>query len=130
MVSGAAAPTEAGTAQAKPRSLYVLELAASWDDARDDESVLRATQFLSRTLLDAGAQLQAPPTAQGVQPPFDPLRPQLWLADTSAAARASLIAALVHAGLPVAGLWPVRERLQDRYAQDLRSAAPTPQEAA
>ena len=80
-------------------------------------------------LFGADAQLQVPPTAQGVQPPSDPLRPQLWLTDTSAAARASLIAALVDAGLPVAGLWPVRERLQDRYAQDLRSAAPTPQEA-
>ena len=128
--SGAPAPTEAGTAPARPRSLYVLELAPSWVGAHDTDAVLRATQHLSQTLMGAGAQLQAPPTAQGVQPPFDPLRPQLWLADTSAAARAALIATLVQAGLPVAGLWPVRERLQDRYAQDLRSAAPTPQEAA
>ena len=122
--SDAQATTEAGTAQALPRSLYVLELAPSWVDAHDDDAVLRATQHLSQTLMSAGAQLQAPATAQGLLAPFDPLRPQLWLADTSAAARASLIAALVHAGLPVAGLWPVRERLQDRYAQDLRSAAP------
>ena len=50
-------------------------------------------------------------------------------AGPTAAARAALIATLVQVGLPVAGLWPVRERLQDRYAQDLRSSAPTQQEA-
>ena len=41
---------------------------------------------------------------------------QLWL-PADATARAQWLAALVQAGIPVAALYPVRERLQDRYAR-------------
>ncbi|WP_027016921.1 ABC transporter ATP-binding protein [Comamonas composti] len=45
---------------------------------------------------------------------------QLWL-PASAAARAAWLARLVQAGIPVAALSPLRERLQDRYARTRQS---------
>lgn len=47
---------------------------------------------------------------------------QLWL-PASAAARAQWLAQLVQAGIPVAALYPMRERLQDRYARTAQARA-------
>lgn len=46
---------------------------------------------------------------------------QVWL-PASAGARADWLAQLVHAGIPVAALAPVRERLQDHYARTSQAA--------
>ena len=45
---------------------------------------------------------------------------QLWLPN-AASARASWVARLVQAGVPVAALAPMRERLQDRYARTVQA---------
>jgi ABC-2 type transport system ATP-binding protein len=44
---------------------------------------------------------------------------QLWL-PADAAARAAWLTQLVQAGIPVAALSPLRERLQDRYARTVQ----------
>lgn len=46
----------------------------------------------------------------------------LWLPG-EAQARADWLAQLLAAGLPVSGLWPLRERLQDRYARGQRAGS-------
>ncbi|WP_430739397.1 ABC transporter ATP-binding protein [Vandammella animalimorsus] len=57
--------------------------------------------------------------------PAASLQWQLWL-PAAAAARAQLVQQLVAAGLPVAGLWPLRQRLQERYARSLQTEPPSP----
>ena len=54
---------------------------------------------------------------------------QLWL-PAAAGARAQWLAQLVQAGIPVAALYPVRERLQDRYARTAQSRDTESQEQA
>ena len=59
---------------------------------------------------------------------------QLWL-PAAASARAAWLAQLVQAGIPVAALYPLRERLQDRYARtaqarDTHGQAPVNKEQA
>ncbi|WP_238946427.1 ABC transporter ATP-binding protein [Vandammella animalimorsus] len=57
--------------------------------------------------------------------PAASLQWQLWL-PAAATARAQLVQQLVAAGLPVAGLWPLRLRLQERYARSLQTEPPSP----
>lgn len=57
--------------------------------------------------------------------PAASLQWQLWL-PAAAAARAQLVQQLVAAGLPVAGLWPLRQRLQERYARSLQTEPLSP----
>ena len=45
---------------------------------------------------------------------------QLWLPN-AASARAAWVTKLVQAGIPVAALAPMRERLQDRYARTVQA---------
>lgn len=90
------------SAAAAPLALWALELAL-----RPGLTQEALAQQLRQLL----------PGAQGPQPL------QLWL-PTRAEERADLLARLVHAGLPVAGLWPVRERLQDRYARGIQAGQP------
>ena len=54
---------------------------------------------------------------------------QLWL-PAAASARAQWLAQLVQAGIPVAALYPVRERLQDRYARTAQARDTESQEQA
>ena len=54
---------------------------------------------------------------------------QLWL-PAAAGARAQWLAQLVQAGIPVAALYPVRERLQDRYARTAQARDTESQEQA
>ncbi|MDO4724750.1 MAG: ABC transporter ATP-binding protein [Comamonadaceae bacterium] len=56
--------------------------------------------------------------------PAASLQWQLWL-PAAAAARAQLVQQLVAAGLPLAGLWPLRQRLQERYARSLQTEPPS-----
>jgi len=86
----------------EPLALYDLDIAPpSAADASQAESLLRqALQGVTVQSLDA----------TGARPT------RLWL-PASAAARASWLAALVRAGVAVAGLTPVRESLQERYAR-------------
>ncbi|MGE8444060.1 MAG: ABC transporter ATP-binding protein [Comamonas testosteroni] len=54
---------------------------------------------------------------------------QLWL-PAAASARAQWLSQLVQAGIPVAALYPVRERLQDRYARTAQARDTESQEQA
>lgn len=54
---------------------------------------------------------------------------QLWL-PAAASARAQWLTQLVQAGIPVAALYPVRERLQDRYARTAQARDTESQEQA
>jgi ABC-2 type transport system ATP-binding protein len=54
---------------------------------------------------------------------------QLWL-PAGASARAQWLAQMVQAGIPVAALYPVRERLQDRYARTAQARDTESQEQA
>ena len=82
-----------------PTVLYALEVA----HPLDAEGEARLRQALQGTHVQDGG-------AAGTRPL------QLWLPD-AAPARAAWLAQLVQAGIPVAALYPVRERLQDRYAR-------------
>ncbi|MCG8989230.1 ABC transporter ATP-binding protein [Delftia acidovorans] len=92
-----------------PLALYALELAPP--PGASAESLARQ---LHQVLPDTPVP---PPDDQGL------VHLQLWL-PTPPRERADLLARLVGAGLPVASLAPVRERLQDRYARGLQAAAP------
>jgi ABC-2 type transport system ATP-binding protein len=102
--TGMAAPAASGA----PLALYALELAPAPGATGAD-----LQQLLRRLLPDA-----ALPGAEGDVP--QPL--QLWL-PTAPRERADLLARLVQAGLPVASLAPLRERLQDRYARGQQAGA-------
>ncbi|WP_425525932.1 ABC transporter ATP-binding protein [Vandammella animalimorsus] len=80
-----------------------------------------ASPPLALSPLPAG-QAHLPPN--GAEPAAS-LQWQLWL-PAAAAARAQLVQQLVAAGLPVAGLWPLRQRLQERYARSLQTEPPSP----
>ena len=90
-----------------PLALYALELAPDPDAAADLLPLLNQ-------MLPAAALPEGPADAR------QPL--QLWL-PTAARERADLLARLVRAGLPVASLAPLRERLQDRYARGPQASA-------
>ncbi|WP_417282780.1 ABC transporter ATP-binding protein [Comamonas sp.] len=90
---------------AEPSVLYALEIAALLQTAGFEASLRQALQGLTLQDFDASGS-----------------RPiQLWL-PASPAARADWLARLVQAGIPVAALAPVRERLQDRYARNVQAA--------
>ena len=92
---------QAAAGAADAPALYALEIAPSDADSAQVESVLRqALQSMTVQQVDA----------TGARPTL------LWL-PASASMRAQWLAALVRAGVPVAGLSAVRERLQDRYAR-------------
>ncbi len=99
------APTAPAGAQL---ALYALELAPS-PQATDAGLRQRLQQLLPDTALAPDAITPAQPV-------------QLWLPG-DARERADLLARLVQAGLPVASLAPVRERLQDRYARGPQAQA-------
>lgn len=85
-----------------PLALYALEIAPpSIDEAARAEQLLR--QALQGVTVQALDVTGARPT-------------RLWL-PASAPARAQWLAALVRSGVAVAGLNPVRESLQERYAR-------------
>lgn len=87
-------------AAAEPSMLYALEIAAPAPSQGFEALLRQALQGVTLQDFDASGS-----------------RPiQLWL-PASPAARASWLARLIQAGIPVAALTPVRERLQDRYAR-------------
>ncbi|ABX33638.1 ABC transporter related [Delftia acidovorans SPH-1] len=92
-----------------PLALYALELAPP-----PGASAGSLARQLHQVVPDTPVP---PPDDQGL------VHLQLWL-PTPPRERADLLARLVGAGLPVASLAPVRERLQDRYARGLQAAAP------
>ncbi|CAM4360867.1 ABC transporter ATP-binding protein [Comamonas aquatilis] len=101
-----AGPTLSATAQAaEPSVLYALEIAAPLQTAGFEALLRQALQGVTLQDFDASGS-----------------RPiQLWL-PAARAARADWLAGLVQAGIPVAALAPVRERLQDRYARNAQAA--------
>lgn len=102
----AAAPFGQTATQAEQQVLYALEIAPPTSSNPQAEQQLRqALQGVTVQEFDAS----------GAHPI------QLWL-PASAQARAQWLAQLVQAGIAVAGLAPVRERLQDRYARSAREA--------
>jgi ABC-2 type transport system ATP-binding protein len=107
----AAAATATGTDTALV--LYALELAPP-PDTPAGPLVERLRQLLPGAMAE-----QTPMPGSQALP--------LWL-PASAPERASMLARLVHDGLPVAGLWPLRERLQDRYARGPQADLPTAKE--
>ena len=102
----------AGSDPASATALYALELAwpADQDPAQAELALHQALQGCSVEQLNP----------KGLS--------QLWL-PTDPAQRAQWLAHLVQAGLPVASLAPVRERLQDRYARVSRQAPQSPSAA-
>ena len=83
-----------------------------------DSLALYALEIVPTVAADFEAQLRQALQGTTVQD-FDATgkRPiQLWLPATNSA-RAAWLARLVQAGIPVAALAPMRERLQDRYAR-------------
>lgn len=87
--------------------LYAVEIfqPAGIDPAQAEQVLLNAFQGVKVQRLDVC----------GMQPS------QLWL-PAAPLARAQWLKKVTQAGLPVSGLWPVRERLQDRYARSVRDA--------
>lgn len=103
----AAAPVDSASAAAQ--ALYALEIAPSGAGAEPR---------LRQALQDSGVQVQEQVQeldATGMRPTL------LWL-PSSPAARAQWLARMVQSGVAVAGLAPVRERLQDRYARTTGTA--------
>lgn len=84
---------------AAPPQLYALEVAM----AQTEDLKARLRQALLNTTVQDFDSSGSRPI-------------QLWL-PAAASARAQWLATLVQAGIPVASLAPVRERLQDRYAR-------------
>ena len=110
----AAGAVNAATAAAQADAdmlLYALEVMAppGIDPAQAEQVLRNALQGVTVQHFDT----------TGVQPT------QLWLPATPWA-RAQWLKQLTQAGIPVSGLWPVRERLQDRYARSLRDTPPAP----
>ena len=105
-VASASPAADAAQAEAELQ-LYALEVIppAGIDLAQAEQVLRNALQGVTVQSLDAS----------GAQPT------QLWL-PASPRARAQWLKQLTQAGLPVSGLWPVRERLQDRYARSLRES--------
>ena len=94
---------QAAAGGAEPLALYDLQIAPpppATDAARAEQALRYALQ---------GAQVQTL-DATGERPT------RLWL-PAQAASRAQWLAALVQSGVAVAGLTPVRESLQERYAR-------------
>jgi ABC-2 type transport system ATP-binding protein len=100
---GTHAAVEGAPSGAASLALYALELAppqAQDPETRFEARLRQALQGCTVQDLDA----------TGSRPT------QLWL-PADAAARAAWLTQLVQAGIPVAALSPLRERLQDRYAR-------------
>lgn len=103
--SSSASPLEGETRSTEPLMLYALELSSAPQSADFEARLRLALQGVTVQDFDASGS-----------------RPiQLWL-PASAAARALWLAQLIEAAIPVAGLAPVRERLQDRYARSSQAA--------
>jgi ABC-2 type transport system ATP-binding protein len=103
---GTHAAVEGASASTTSLALYALELAppqAQDPEARFEARLRQALQGCTVQDLDA----------TGSRPT------QLWL-PADAAARAAWLTQLVQAGIPVAALSPLRERLQDRYARTVQ----------
>jgi ABC-2 type transport system ATP-binding protein len=103
----AAASAGPDGARAEAGALYALEIAPPPDPAQAAQTLRQALQGVTVQQFDA----------TGARPTL------LWL-PAAPAARAHWLAALVQAGVPVAGLTPVRERLQDRYARTISNQEP------
>lgn len=98
------------------------EISQSHQAAAGDQPQLYALELAMPQTADQEARLRQALLNTRVQD-FDTTgsRPiQLWL-PASAPARAAWLAGLVQAGIPVAALYPVRERLQDRYARTVQA---------